>query len=111
MKDMKRNTFFNNALINVCSEGVVSYFRIFSAYELSYESRDILSDILRASLKQWAENDPSIRSEIADYYSEDRGILEKNDFYKWVFNGLIRRPEFVNSVAGMFEEKVKWIER
>ena len=91
--------------IDKCSEGLVSYVCILSAYELSGKSKKVLSVIITESLHQWAREDENLFREIEEFLSGEPDILEKNDFYKSLFSALLRRSELLVRVSEYCDTK------
>ena len=86
-------------IIDKCCDGLVSYVRILTIYELSEESRKILAELITASLKYWAMKDAALFSRIEDFFSWETNYLEKTEFYRDLLSDLVRSKEFLDVLS------------
>lgn len=92
-KDKREKSTVRSQYIDACCEGLTAYALNLSRYELSERGKTVFTKLLIETLMAKISEESLARG-ITSFYSCERGILERGDFYRELFDYLICSREF-----------------
>ena len=86
-------------LIDQCCDGLIAYANILTKYELTWQAKQLLAELIRDSIWHWVSCDEQLFKAIEKFFSMDTNCLERTAFYESLFKTLVRRREFLMRVT------------